>query len=105
MIHGRSHKGQNEGRSPKGGSTVTLLIVVALSEPQNVEQGISNDELGVPDVGAVNMQRSAVQVLDNLFNLVGVLRTCFNWSTLTLTLSRTRERGLDDPLRGLFSEF
>ena len=51
--------------------------MVALSEPQNVEQGISNDELGVPDVGAVNMQRSAVQVLDNLFNLVGVLRTCF----------------------------
>ena len=77
MIHGRSHKGQNEGRSPKSGSTVTLLIVVALSEPQNVEQGFSKDELGVPDVAVINMQRSAVRVLDNLFNLAGVLRTCF----------------------------
>jgi hypothetical protein len=33
------------------------------------------------------------------------LERVLNWSTLTLTLSRTRERGLDDPLRGLFSEF
>ena len=31
------------------------------------------------------------------------LERVLNWSTLTL--SRTQERGLDDPLRGLFSEF